>query len=84
MGEDKAGGGKQSGRKVNTFLGVQQLRAVGGGGGGGTFRESYAGPARLAAVSAPGACLLRSLCARASACPSLPGAPRQFPPPLTF
>lgn len=78
MGEDKAGGGKQSGRKVNTFLGVQQLRV------GGTFRESHAGPARLAAVSAPGACLLHSLCARASACPSLPGAPRQFPPPLTF
>lgn len=26
MEEDKAQGGKQSGRKVNTFLGAQQLR----------------------------------------------------------
>lgn len=26
MEEDKARGGKQSGRKVNTFLGAQQLR----------------------------------------------------------
>lgn len=75
---DKGGGGKQSGRKVNTRL--WRWAAAGGG----SFGESHAGPKRQAAVRAPGACLLGGVCARASACPSLPCAPRQFPPPLTF
>lgn len=71
------GGGIKPGEGSNpgdTLLGLQQLRV-----GGRLWTSSLSGCKRRSESASP-----PGLCARASACPSLPGAPRQFPPPLTF
>lgn len=62
------------GRKINKSLSSC---------GWGRFGDNHAGPRRQG-LCAPGACLLHGVCPRGSACPSLPCAPLQFPPPLTF